>query len=413
MAEWWHQKGGARVGPLNKDQLRESLIGGAITPATLVWTEGMAKWTPLGEVDALQDVCHAVPPPLPTPEVSAVLSDTLASPWRRFFARIFDVWWELLTVSFAISWVLSTTSSAFVAWTQDPVSSQLFTIACLPVAMLLDAVVYRAFGNTPGKALLKVKVRTIRGETLAFGAYVRRNFGLWVKGLALGIPFVNLFTMAAQHSRIKRHEPTSYDEGADYRVCSRPIGAASYIAFAVLFFGLLLVMSYLKTVERERDSQQVAARAAPWFTWQNPITHTTVNLSSRWTYKAQQNEQGQPLMTFNELSDKAVVVMADEVVPGADIHSYVKAFQQGNVGRMAFDDGGTSSAYGGLAAWVLTGHMSESAASRVRVEVIQQGDRFWRIVSLQVRPYEYTQQAVDELQQMLRSSITTGTGSGT
>ncbi|AMP37388.1 RDD family protein [Ralstonia solanacearum] len=412
MAEWWHQKGGSRVGPLNKDQLRASLVSGDIAPDTLVWTEGMARWTPLGEVDVLQGVCHAVPPPLPTPEVPAVLSDTLASPWRRFFARIFDVWWELLTVSFAISWVLSTSSSSFVAWTQDPVSSQLFTIACLPVAMLLDALVYRVFGNTPGKALLKVKVRSVRGETLTFGAYVRRNFGLWVKGLALGIPFVNLFTMAAQRSRIKRHEPASYDEGTDYRVLSRPIGAASYITFAVLFFGLLLVMSYLMALQRERDSQRIVAQVAPWFTWQNPITQTTGNISSRWTYKAQQNAQGQPLRTFSELSDKALVVMADEVVPGADIHAYVKAFQQGNLGRMVFEDGGTSSTYGGLPTWSLAGYMSENASTRVRVEIIQQGDRFWRIVSLQVRPYEYSQQAVDELRQTLRSSIAP-VGSGT
>jgi len=44
---------GKQVGPFDQGKLQETISAGKLTAATLVWTQGMAKWTPAGEIPAL------------------------------------------------------------------------------------------------------------------------------------------------------------------------------------------------------------------------------------------------------------------------------------------------------------------------------------------------------------------------
>jgi len=167
------------------------------------------------------------------------------------------------------------------------------------------------------------------------------------------------------------------------------------------------------SLDQESDRKQAIAKATPTFSWQNPVTQITVNVSGRWTFTTQSNEQGQTILTFSEPSNHAVVLLAEEVVHRASIHTYVTAFVEATHNRMAFDDGGASTTYGGLPAWVLTGHMVEDTSNRLRIEVVQQGDRYWRMVTIQSPPYDYTKAPAAELRQALRSSIAPASGSGT
>lgn len=61
--------GGQQYGPYGMDMCRQMVQGGQLTPQTMVWMEGMAAWTPAGQVAALQSL-FAPPaqpgmPPLP------------------------------------------------------------------------------------------------------------------------------------------------------------------------------------------------------------------------------------------------------------------------------------------------------------------------------------------------------------
>ncbi len=46
---WYYEKAGQRQGPIPESELDRLLASGEITAATLVWSEGMANWTPLGQ----------------------------------------------------------------------------------------------------------------------------------------------------------------------------------------------------------------------------------------------------------------------------------------------------------------------------------------------------------------------------
>ncbi len=51
--EWYFAKHGKQEGPVDLASLQGKLQSGEIAPTDLVWKEGMAEWTPAGEVPEL------------------------------------------------------------------------------------------------------------------------------------------------------------------------------------------------------------------------------------------------------------------------------------------------------------------------------------------------------------------------
>ncbi|GEL95992.1 SPFH domain-containing protein [Cellulomonas composti] len=62
---WFYAVGGAQTGPLPPEDLAVKVNAGEIARDTLVWKQGLAAWTPAGDVPALTHLFAAVPPPLP------------------------------------------------------------------------------------------------------------------------------------------------------------------------------------------------------------------------------------------------------------------------------------------------------------------------------------------------------------
>jgi len=58
---------GQTTGPFNMQQLASGVANGQVTPATTVWTTGMAGWVPASQVSALSNLFAAAPPPPPPP----------------------------------------------------------------------------------------------------------------------------------------------------------------------------------------------------------------------------------------------------------------------------------------------------------------------------------------------------------
>lgn len=56
---------GQQQGPFELAQLAQMAAAGQLKRDSLVWTQGMANWTPAEQVQALQGVFASVPPPLP------------------------------------------------------------------------------------------------------------------------------------------------------------------------------------------------------------------------------------------------------------------------------------------------------------------------------------------------------------
>lgn len=64
-AAWYAGIGGAQAGPFDAAGLQAQVSSGALTRETLVWKNGMAAWTPAGQVGELANLFASMPPPLP------------------------------------------------------------------------------------------------------------------------------------------------------------------------------------------------------------------------------------------------------------------------------------------------------------------------------------------------------------
>lgn len=62
---WFYSSGGAQAGPASVADLAARVSSGEITRETLVWNQGLAAWTPAGQVGDLSSLFAATPPPLP------------------------------------------------------------------------------------------------------------------------------------------------------------------------------------------------------------------------------------------------------------------------------------------------------------------------------------------------------------
>jgi hypothetical protein len=65
--QWHVAENGATQGPFDLAGLQALVAQGRLGGATLVWSAGMAGWTPAAEVAALAGLLAAVPPPPPPP----------------------------------------------------------------------------------------------------------------------------------------------------------------------------------------------------------------------------------------------------------------------------------------------------------------------------------------------------------
>lgn len=108
---------------------------------------------------------------------------------------------------------------------------------------------------------------------------------------------------------------------------------------------------------------------------------------------------------FTERADRAVVILGVEHAPGFTLNDYVQAFRKSTAENMRFADGGRYFEKSGQQTWQGSGDMIDSTSNRLNVQVVQVGDDFWRVVTIQAMPYEYSEQLVTQLQAELWSTV--------
>lgn len=155
-------------------------------------------------------------------------------PWRRFFARALDlslagILWSALQYlvlhwywpEFGLMGLADTLISAWGAW--------LFLLVLEPILLC-------TWGYTPGKRLLRLKVRREDGSKLDLEQAVIRTAWIFLRGFALGVPLLNLLCLGTCYDRCIKDQVMPWDQGLRYAV--RPAGkkrAAAYVAISLLF----------------------------------------------------------------------------------------------------------------------------------------------------------------------------------
>jgi len=73
--QWYYSKNGTQLGPVAQGELLAKLASGEVSPADLVWKDGMADWIPASQVSELKQTGTIPAAPAPPVQTSTV-SDT-------------------------------------------------------------------------------------------------------------------------------------------------------------------------------------------------------------------------------------------------------------------------------------------------------------------------------------------------
>lgn len=144
-----------------------------------------------------------------------------AGPWSRWFARSLD-----LLVGAAVASPLIGLLIQFM-WALPPLPSPdrlaLYLLAIAPLPFIVDAIIVGVFGNSLGKALLKIKVHsklTVDGvetiQPIYFDEAIQRNFKIWLKGYWCSIPILAAIPQFLAFLKVSDGKQVPWDMGPDY-----------------------------------------------------------------------------------------------------------------------------------------------------------------------------------------------------
>jgi uncharacterized RDD family membrane protein YckC len=251
---WYIAVDGATSGPHSRETMERLLAQGRISADTPVWCEGMADWIACADSglgSSPEDATAAESTPLarwfetmPTsfgldghePDVwtprLAVEDDgwqsTRATPWRRYFARMFDTVILGATIWFVLGFVLAASSTRLYEALVGPHglarSALLSTMVTFFLIAPLEAVMIGLSGTTVGKWVFGVRITRPNGHAIGVLHAARREAAVLVRGVALGIPLFSLVTMIVGYQTLAGTGSASWDHG-DWVVTCRESGA--------------------------------------------------------------------------------------------------------------------------------------------------------------------------------------------
>lgn len=165
-------------------------------------------------------------------------------PWRRFFARGLDLtlystlWSLFIFYAFDVNLISRAPSLRLV----DELMAML-------MMLLIEPFLLHQFRTTPGKAVFGLSLESLDGQKLTIAEGFKRTWGVILKGMALGIPLVNILTHLISYQRCRQGEPQPWDEDIAYRIKDRKLyRSLLYAAATASFVGMIFLVSYLRVV---------------------------------------------------------------------------------------------------------------------------------------------------------------------
>lgn len=250
MRRWYFIENGERSGPVVDDQFKSLFVSGRLNAETYVWTKGMENWIKAGLVDNFlpRDIVPPAPPisdsmansRSPEPDVSG----PQVRPWVRYWARQLD--YAFWGIAFGIP----------LAFIYEPILN-LPTIVLgfifLVPFVLTEATLLSTWGTTPGKALLKIRVRRLNGDKPSFGQAFGRTADVIFRGVGLWIPIVAFFTHITAYYKLTRNGITSWDKAGGFAVEHRSVGYVRAFLVAIGLFGIFVILVLLGMQEQYVD----------------------------------------------------------------------------------------------------------------------------------------------------------------
>jgi uncharacterized RDD family membrane protein YckC len=165
----------------------------------------------------------------------------ITHPWHRYFARGIDT----IVVSYTIAFLMLPLVMA-TGFINLDANFLILAFFILFLSLFIEAGFISLFGTTIGKFAFGIKVLTLEGKKLTYKQSLQRSFGVWVKGLGLGIPIVSLFTQISAYEKISELGSASWDQKGGFVVHYKGIGKLRAAFFIVLYFAIYFATSWIE-----------------------------------------------------------------------------------------------------------------------------------------------------------------------
>ncbi len=175
----------------------------------------------------------------PGDEVTDLSRAVPAGPWRRWAARMLDFFVEVFFIGFLYGLFSG-------PGMRELYANVLFSL----LALLFDSALYAAFGNTPGKWLLGIKIVDADLRSIKRVTHFLRNLLVYLSGFGFGIPLLTLVTFLFQYFRVSRGAQASYDDTLGLNSLHFPCGTLKTVIAVLLLVAFILSSILLNTSER-------------------------------------------------------------------------------------------------------------------------------------------------------------------
>lgn len=159
-------------------------------------------------------------------------------PWRRFWARCFDMTLYGLLVLSAAALIFHAYSAVGGVTTLQKI---LFWALPLVVLILVEPIFLSRLGTTPGKWILGVRVTDHEGGLLSHSAAYQRTVDMLQHGMAFNIPLIRLYCLFRSYRRCDLGESLLWEN--DSVVTVRDMKKSRYIVLAAAYAAVIGLMA--------------------------------------------------------------------------------------------------------------------------------------------------------------------------
>jgi hypothetical protein len=258
---WYYTDGDNTVGPMSLTDIGAILSHVSNAGRVLVWRNGFTTWVKAEGVPELAPYV-VKPPPLPVskrtvspappaPPAKILPKDVAATapwsptlhPWRRFFARMLDVWMFSLIFFFVLGLIVPELFQT--SGTNRSGENYAYSVLAFGAYAIFEAICLNTFGVTFGKFLYRIHIEIKELNQIPFSIALKRSLAVWFRGLAIGIPILNLITLSVAYRTLLKDGQTSWDHDFRCLISHHHISVARWITIAIAWLLLLTVWGVL------------------------------------------------------------------------------------------------------------------------------------------------------------------------
>lgn len=222
---WFYILNNQQEGPIGEAEIVNKFNKGILNANTLVWCKDMVDWERAEALDVFKDLFLQPPPVIKPPKIPSDLnisnnSFSKGRPWLRYLAKMLD--YSIYSIILGLILII-----IYPGLFEIP--EAIFAFIIFVLCGIIDALILAAFGNSIGRAILKIKIRRVDGKTLRIFQTFKRNLSLSVFGLGLGIPLFSIATQYFSFIELQKNGDskwdvsngltTKYDKLSTFRIC--------------------------------------------------------------------------------------------------------------------------------------------------------------------------------------------------